>query len=564
MRVALLAGLLMLSYFLTAQTNVYPRGYFRYPLGIPPRLNANFGEMRPNHFHMGLDLFTERRENLPVYAAAEGYVARVKIEPGGFGRAIYLNHPNGLTTLYAHMNDFMPELELFIKNNQYQRESWETDLAIAPGKFPVKKGQFIGYSGNTGGSQGPHVHFEIRDTKTEKCLNPLLFGFDIPDNIPPDLARIAVYDRNRSVYEQSPQVYSFVKSASGYKLSGLLKVQTDKLAIALQATDRMSGVTNANGIYSVTVFDGERKLGGFAVDRIGYDQTRYLNAHIDYKTKQGGSSYFQFVFPLEGDHLDMYTFPRGRNYIELRDTGIHQIRLEVRDAYGNTSFAQFSVQRTGVTPVKPPVDAFVMRPAELNVFENDQVQVVLPENYLYDSVYFRYLVQDVPPGPMNFSPVHSLHNFLVPVHGYFKVSLKAGKTIPYPLREKMLILNVSKKDTTVARATWEMGWYKAMFRDFGTFQLVADSQPPVIQISGVKPGGTLSANGRIIVQVRDNYPPVKNFRAELDGKWLMFSRKGRTFTYRMDEHCVPGRHQLVVTVEDEAGNKSVRSIVFTR
>jgi murein DD-endopeptidase MepM/ murein hydrolase activator NlpD len=191
--------------------------------------------MRPNHFHMGLDLYTEKRENLPIYAAAEGHVARVKIEPGGFGRAIYLDHPNGYTTLYAHMNDFMPELEKYLKAWQYEKQSWMADLEIPPGVFPVKKGQFIGYSGNTGGSQGPHVHFEIRETATDKCLNPLLFGFNIPDNVPPDLVRMAVYDRNRSTYEQSPSVHALIKKGGYYQSSGIIEVKTDKVLVSLQA-----------------------------------------------------------------------------------------------------------------------------------------------------------------------------------------------------------------------------------------------------------------------------------------------------------------------------------------
>jgi murein DD-endopeptidase MepM/ murein hydrolase activator NlpD len=173
----------------------YPKGYFRYPLDIPPKLNANFGEMRPNHFHMGLDLYTNKRENLPVYAAADGYIARVKIESGGFGHALYIAHPNGYTTLYAHMNAFLPEVEAWIKAAQYKKESWSVELEATPDQFPVRKGQVVGQSGNTGASQGPHVHFEIRETKTDKCLNPLLFGFSIPDNVPPDISRLAIYDR---------------------------------------------------------------------------------------------------------------------------------------------------------------------------------------------------------------------------------------------------------------------------------------------------------------------------------------------------------------------------------
>jgi murein DD-endopeptidase MepM/ murein hydrolase activator NlpD len=184
----------------------YPQGYFRHPLLIPMQLVANFGEIRTNHWHMGLDIRTQQRENLPVYAAAEGYVARVVVEPGGFGQAIYIAHPNGYTTLYAHMNGFFPALQQHVVSQQYAKESWRINQAFSPEQFPLNKGDYIGLSGNTGGSAGPHVHFEIRDTKTEKVLNPLLFKFPIPDAVPPSVVRLALYDRNQSTFLQSPQL----------------------------------------------------------------------------------------------------------------------------------------------------------------------------------------------------------------------------------------------------------------------------------------------------------------------------------------------------------------------
>ena len=170
----------------------YPQDYFTWPVGAVQAIVANFGELRPNHYHMGLDCRTEQKENVPILAAADGFVAKVKIEPFGFGRALYINHPNGMTTLYAHLNDFYPELEAYIKQEQYRLESWQVFLDLPPNRFRVKKGQFIAYSGNTGGSQGPHLHFEIRDTKTDKVLNPLLMYNNIPDNIPPDILRLAI------------------------------------------------------------------------------------------------------------------------------------------------------------------------------------------------------------------------------------------------------------------------------------------------------------------------------------------------------------------------------------
>ena len=180
----------------------YPKGYFTWPVLAEKALAANFGELRPNHYHMGLDCKTNQKENLPIVAAADGYVAKVKIEPFGFGRCIYINHPNGLTTLYAHLNDFYPALENYIKQQQYKMQSWKLFLENIPANlFPVKKGQLIAYSGNTGSSQCPHLHFEIRDTKTDKVLNPLLIGFHITENIAPAVLRLAEYDRKKSTYE---------------------------------------------------------------------------------------------------------------------------------------------------------------------------------------------------------------------------------------------------------------------------------------------------------------------------------------------------------------------------
>ena len=181
-------------------TDPYPQGYFRNPLSIPMSLSGNFGELRPNHYHMGLDLKTNKVQNLSVFAAADGYISRIKIEPGGFGRAIYINHPNGYTSLYAHLNNFFPALEQYVKQKQYSAQSWNIYLEIPPDLFPVKKGNFIAYSGTTGGSQAPHVHFEIRKTDVDVNLNPLLFGFPIPDKTSPTLPRLAIYDRSKSLY----------------------------------------------------------------------------------------------------------------------------------------------------------------------------------------------------------------------------------------------------------------------------------------------------------------------------------------------------------------------------
>ncbi len=548
--------------FLSNQGQSYPKGYFRYPLDIPPKLNANFGEMRPNHFHMGLDLYTNKRENLPVFAAADGYIARVKIEPGGFGHAIYINHPNGMTTLYAHMNAFMPEVESWLKKEQYKKESWKIELEARPEQFPVKKGQLIGQSGNTGGSQGPHVHFEIRDTGTDKCLNLLLFGFPITDNVPPDINRLAIYDRNQSIYEQRPMMVIPQKTSGSYS-AGTLQVRTDKVTLAIQATDRMSNVPNPNGIFIVDVEDNGKRSGGFRIDRIGYDETRYLNAHIDYTAKLAGGPYLQNIFPLPGDRLEIYD-RKGPSYISLKDSLVHDIRVTVRDAYANASTLNFRLQRIANPAPAAPKKGTLMRPGELNVFEVDDLQVYIPEGCLYDSIWFTHGTTEST-DPQSFSPLHAIHSDLVPVHAKYTVRIKPQKPIPYPLRDRMIIRKTGKpNEVDVAKAKWQLGFYTADFRAFGHFELLSDDQPPSVDCYTLKEGADMSRAAKIMVTVIDNNKELGNFRAELDGKWLLFSQKGNTFTYLFDEHCPSGRHSLRLKAEDEAGNMVEKLISFTR
>ena len=198
----------------------YPKSYFRDPLDLPIHLAGNYGELRPGHFHMGLDMKTNGRENYPVYAAADGYVSHIKIEPSGFGNAIYINHPNGYTTVYVHLNTFFPALQQYVKQRQYILEKWEVLLDVPENMFPLKKGDLIAYSGNTGGSMAPHLHFEIRDTKTDENRNPILFGLPVIDDIPPTLQRVALYDGNESTYLQIPHIYPLAKAAEGYTVPG--------------------------------------------------------------------------------------------------------------------------------------------------------------------------------------------------------------------------------------------------------------------------------------------------------------------------------------------------------
>jgi hypothetical protein len=517
-------------------------------------LVANFGELRNNHWHMGLDIRTQQRENLPVHAAADGYISKVKIEPGGFGKAIYISHPNGLTTLYAHLNNFAPAIEKWVKEQQYILESWAVELTLPAQLFPLSKGQFFAYSGNTGGSAGPHVHFEIRDTKTDKCLNPLLFKFPIPDHIPPTISRLAMYDRSRSVYSQSPQILPIRKTGSVYEMvkSNLLKVGSKRISFAIGASDRFTGSSNPNGIYSAYVQLDGIPISGFLLNNIGYDETRYMNAHIDYRYKSVGGSWLQHLSPMPGDPTNVYTSTSDEGVIVLNDEAVHQIRIEVKDAAQNISVVQLNIQydpQLPNSPGAPLMEKWI--PNYVNTFEHDLFEAYSSEATVYDTVNISYKKSDV----FNAKAIGASHSFLstaIPAHDSVLVRLRSLDTLNEYQKNCTIILSTSGTRKVVKKAKWQGNWVWARFRQFGNYQAFVDDVAPTINPP------TVSGN-RIVFTPRDNFNHIKSFRAELDGKWLRFTNNGgRTWIYNYDEKYTPGIHELKVMVEDEAGNVTTR------
>ncbi|MGN6292168.1 MAG: M23 family metallopeptidase [Chitinophagaceae bacterium] len=564
-----LVSFLLLQNAVFSQKPIYPQGYFRWPLNLSPEIVANLGELRPNHWHMGLDIRTNQRVDQLVYAAAEGYVAYMGIRPLSFGRFIIINHPNGLSTLYAHLNDFAPELEKYATEQQYKQQSWAVELGIPAGMFPVKKGSFIAYSGTTGGSQGPHVHFEIRDTKTGECLNPLLFGLPLQDNVPPTITRLAMYDRTGSIYNTSPQFFPVKKTTAGYVLTkpGTVKTGKNKISFAIQAFDRISGSNNEDGIYSAWLYFDDQLVNGFVLDSIGYEQTGYLNAQIDYTLRYNGGPFVQHLSRLPGNISSVYHPAGVEGVILLQDTNQHNIRIEVRDAYQNLSVVNFTVQFDEKLATAPVATALgkPFIPNYVNILEKPDFEMYLPDNCLYDTVYPTYY-RTVSAATNAVSAIHQVSTPAIPVEGRLTVRIKPDQAVPANWRDRMVIQRSYKNSKETKKASWTNNnqWLSAEFGNFGSFQAFADLVPPGVNELGKGDTVNLSAASRIVFTPTDNFG-IKSFRAELDGQWLRFTNdKGRSWIYVFDERCPYGVHQLKVQVEDVAGNITTRTWWFKK
>lgn len=588
----LLAALCLLPGFISHSQGFpptdYPQDYFRDPLEIPIRLAANFGELRPNHYHMGLDIRTLQRENLPVVAAADGYVARVVIEPGGFGQAIYIRHPNGYTTLYAHLNAFFPALAAYVSRQQYKMESWEVSLDVPAGLFPVKKGEQIALSGNRGGSQGPHLHFEIRRSSDDTNLNPLLFGMPVPDNTNPSILRLAIYDRTRSTYEQSPVISAVHKvagpagKASEFAPSSpLIRVAGARVSFAVSAFDTQTGSANPNGIYQATLYADEQPVIEFRMNDISYTDTRNINAHVDYKTRATGGPFLQHLSKLYGYPApSIYrTLPAGNTaadgVIDCSDGLVHQIRIEIKDASGNSSQLRFKVQYPAntVPPVATAMPGKMFYPGMIDGFETADCAFYLSEKSLYDSVHLEEHVSGYPgaghslPGAV--SALHSIGATYIPLLEPMLVRIRPKRTWTDTATDHIVMVAMAGEKRDVQRPAWQGGWASARFRSFGDFQLVDDREAPRILPLDFTNGADLSRAKRISFNVKDNLGAIAKVRVTLDpsagGQWLCFTNdKGLAYIYSFDEHVPAGKHTLMVEAWDIAGNKTVQSYTITR
>jgi len=549
------------------QKNAYPQDYFRNPLDIPIFLAGNFGECRPGHFHSGVDIKTKGEENQIVHAAADGYISRIKMEKGGFGHGIYITHPSGYTTLYAHLNDFAPAIQQYVREKQYEAKRWDVDLQLTPSQFPVKKGQQIAWSGNTGASTAPHLHFEIRSTKTEHPLNPELFGLPVVDKKAPVIPELVLY--SGSVYEEGDQC---IRTAQLKKTAGLYVpangtgdlVNSGSLCgVGLVMDDYMDGSDNTLAIYTAKLYMDDSLQSSIVLDDIGYDVTRYINAYADYKTHAQHGKWVQCLFKLPGNHLNsIYPYLNATDgRLDLSDNKLHRIYIVVADDKGNESKVKFNLQGQPAIDTLVPAGSIPFLANKVNKFNDPNVSFSLDENELYDDISFMFSKKE---GDHIFSDKYIIHYAYIPLHHYFELKVKPNKPVPFDLRSKMVLMyNDGKDDDGRAAIAAEEGWYRASVRNFGTYWLDVDTTAPAIR-SLQKDGAVLTAAKQITFEAKDAMTSVKTFAGYLDGKWICFEQHGNSFFYKFDEHCSKGKHELIFKAADENGNERQAQLTFTR
>jgi hypothetical protein len=546
------------------QSRSYPQTDFIYPLEIAPSTAGTFGELRPNHFHAGLDFRSNQRTGYPVHAAMYGYVSRIKVQLGGFGNAVYLTHPNGYTTVYGHLERFAPELLKALRYQQSKSESFDADFKLQPFQIPVYKGQVIAWSGNTGASGGPHLHFEVRDSATEETINPQLFNLAVTDHVKPSLFGMCVYHLNGAPFSEKTfrEMHSLVGADGNYHLAGNPTLQlSGSIGFGIMATDMNSTSANRNGVYSVQLNMDGKTVFTYAVERFAFDQTHAINALVDYPQQVLTHRFIQKSFVLPGSNITLYPQSINRGVIDFRDTAMHEIQYVVKDVAGNTSTLTFNVQAS------IPKDHPVFRPAgylmhynQVNEFTSDNLKLVIPAGNLYDDLDFQFSKQPTHAGM--YSPIYRLHNKLTPIHDGFQVWIKPDQELGAYADKAMIIASNGGTDGNI----YENGYVKATAHAFGDFYIKLDTTPPVITPVNIRNGINLHAAKVISVRMSDNLSGIKTWKGRIDGKWVLmeWTYKNRVPKYTFDDSIAPGKHTFEFTATDFKNNTSTFTAEFYR
>lgn len=553
--------------------NPRDKALFISPVKIPLLLSANFGELRIDHFHSGIDIKTQGVTGKEIVSASGGFIQRIGVSPGGFGKALYIKHPSGYSTVYGHLDRFAPEIEEYVKERQYEKKSFLITIYPPKEKFIVKQGDVIAYSGNSGSSGGPHLHYEIRRSENEKPVNPLMFEFGISDNIAPVIEKLFIYPANINTAINGQNSIRRIDIQGGH---GNYYIPADNEIIisgsagfGIKTYDLLNDSYNKCAAYSIELLIDSITTFRFEMDEFSFSESRFINSHIDYETYMKDKIYVQRTFLLPNDRLSAYQNIINRGIFTFDDNKVHNVKIIVTDVNSNKSTLSFHVKSqedNHLSIVRKSEDDLVIMPYNRqNRFISENIKVTIPAGALYDTLKFSYKL--IPGSENMLSDLHQVSNRFNPVHRPYSLGIKPG-IIPAGKETKMTVIQIdNEQKKSVLKSTWEDGYLLAEATSFGFFYVGIDTLPPLINSNGLGTESDLTGRKEIRIKIRDDLSGIKTYEPDIDGKWALFEydQKNDVLVYRFDEKRIKQNsdHILKLKVTDNKDNISYFDYNFT-
>lgn len=526
--------------------------------------SGTFGELRNNHFHAGLDFRTQQKTGFPVFAAASGYVSRIRVSSYGYGTALYIDHPNGFTTLYGHLLQYSPKIEAYVRAKQYEMKSFDIEYFPKPGELVVEKGEEIALSGNSGGSGGPHLHFEFRDTKTEFIINPLFFGLDkfMADKDAPAVQGMIAYALSDDAVvneSQKPVMLSLKLQKDGTYLADKILAR-GRIGFSISTTDKSTGSIGNNGVFRVQTFINGTPGYGYEFDSFAFDEGRYINNFIDYPRYYNTGQRYQKLFVRTPYSLSLIKDNTTNGLIDVVSGEVKNYRIEISDFHGNKRIVNGSIEYSDkpATVTEPKVvTPYFVKAANDHNFSKGNVSVFIPAKAFYEDFYMDFDVRD---------SILYLHNATVPIHTNVIVSFDVSHLSPEVLK-KTFIAGFNEKRISYNNSYMEDGRLTAKVKYLGNFKLAQDNTPPKIYSPSFVEGKWLSGKQTFSFKIGDDLSGIATFDAWINGKWALmhYDYKTKTIFHNFNDGIVDeGRNDLKLTVTDNVGNSTTFETHFFR
>ena len=524
------------------------------PFDFPLLLSGNFGELRANHFHGGVDFKTQGVVGKPIRCIADGYISRVTVTPGGYGQAVYITHDNGYTSVHGHLHRFMAEVQQVVEAYQYEHETFAVDLKFEADRFPLKQGEVFALAGNEGYSFGPHLHMEIRKTDTEEYIDPLQFYTDLlKDTTAPRATHVMLY----------PQAGKGVVNGSSKKkvmpLNGQQGMVTawGKIAAGIKAYDYMDGTSNNYGVRSVTLFVDSVEVFRSTVDGFLPDENRMINAWTDYEEYATRNSWFMRSQILPGNTWRMLQADDEGGVVTINEERPYRFCYVLEDLYGNRHTYRFVVQGKEQTIEPLHKGKHFLKWNQGNVVQQPGMELVIPKGMLYEDVDLNCrVIADA----LDISFDYQLHDKAVPLHGGCPLVIGV-RNYPVADMSKYYVARKYKGRKSSAGGSFKDGYMHTTIRELGTYSVAVDTvAPSVVPLN--KPQWK---TGNIQFKIRDAETGIKDYKVFIDGKFVLFkfASKNATLSCMHPNRIKRGmKHRMEVIVTDYCGNVAKEEYQF--
>ena len=566
MRYKLLVFFLFYVFDLLSQTDKYPQ--YPDPVNIPISLSATFAELRNNAFHAGVDIRTQGVEGKEVFAVADGYVSRIGVSPYGYGKVIYITHNDGFTSVYAHMSKFNQKLTDFVRGKQYETESFAQNIILKENQFPVKKGDYLGLTGNSGSSGGPHLHYEIRYTKTQEPVNPMYFGLKIKDTKKPFIKGLAIYPLENSVVNNSDTaIYLTVTSNENkfYIENPVIKTNGN-IAFGINVYDQADGAANKNGVYSIELYADDDLIFSIISDKYSYDETRYINSLIDYAYYINEKERFVRTEVDEFNKLRLYEKSDGIVTVNEDDT--IRMKYVISDYNRNKSVLNFTLVGTTLPKLESkeilPRSYYRIYDGESSEIYLDAFEAKIPELAFYRDVELKTSRIDTITN-INSYYAYKLGSEDIPLHKKITVRIKPKKE--YLNDSTLYIASVNKKGEFIFLGNKITGdFLEAKTNTLGIYLIAKDTVNPIIKPINFKDNSSIDENWSLRVEIEDKETGINEFSMYVNDEWVLadYDAKNKLLVYQIDSHINKGHNDLKVIVTDMVGNETVYQTILQR